>query len=230
MAWKPWRGILRHDCTAHATDGHWDCWHRVGCVDVSAVELGVVPTHRGLWKVCLMYRSLPSYSLTTRRIREASGAHAAERRLISPGMAIALLVTLLFVPWQVAFLGCWIYHLCTCAAGASNTTSSPPANPSIPLIVRRSPSPTSPRSSPPPMPPPTAQAQTASTHNQNTHLLLLLTLLLPLAAPVLAVWVRTLTVTGLTAPWNGDHNILCVAPALMLVERAGEGERIYRGR
>lgn len=32
--------------------------------------------------------------------------------------------------------------------------------------------------------------------------------LLPLVAPVLAVWVRTLITAGITTPFNGDHNVL----------------------
>lgn len=60
--------------------------------------------------------------------------------------------------------------------------------------------------------------------NANEHLLLLMTWLLPLAAPVLAVWVRTLMTAGYTTPFDGDHNVLYVAPFLILVEMgAGMG-------
>ncbi len=54
-------------------------------------------------------------------------------------------------------------------------------------------------------------------------MLLLLTWLLPLAAPVLAVWVRTLTTAGpiaLDSIGTGDHNFLSVAPYLILVDYA----------
>ena len=45
-----------------------------------------------------------------------------------------------------------------------------------------------------------------------------MTWLLPLAAPVLVVWVRTLYTAGLTTPFDGDHNVLNVAPYLILVD------------
>lgn len=174
-------------------------------------------------------RNFVYFPLTmSNRVREDPNVHMAERRLVSTGVAVALIVILVFVPWQVAFLGCWIYHFYTCTAGLSSASLPLPVTPSIPLIIRRPPSASPPRS-PPRSPPSSHGGLTPSTHHQNEHLLLLLTLLLPLAAPVLAVWVRTLANAGLTAPWNADHNILCIAPALMLVERAGEGERIYRG-
>lgn len=54
--------------------------------------------------------------------------------------------------------------------------------------------------------------------NYNMHLLLLLTWLLPLTAPVLAVWVRTLLTAGYTTPFDGDHNFLAVLPFLIVVD------------
>jgi GPI inositol-deacylase len=56
--------------------------------------------------------------------------------------------------------------------------------------------------------------------NHNLHFLLLMTWLLPLAAPVLAVWVRTLLTAGLTTPFDGDHNFLAVVPFLVLTDFA----------
>jgi len=44
--------------------------------------------------------------------------------------------------------------------------------------------------------------------------------LLPLTAPVLAVWVRTLLTAGLTTPFDGDHNFLGVLPFLVLTDFA----------
>ncbi|EGO27743.1 hypothetical protein SERLADRAFT_461706 [Serpula lacrymans var. lacrymans S7.9] len=67
-------------------------------------------------------------------------------------------------------------------------------------------------------PSPQLHITSTNVYNQNTHILLLLTWLLPLAAPVLAVWVRTLLTAGYTTPFNGDHNFLKVAPVLVLVE------------
>lgn len=68
----------------------------------------------------------------------------------------------------------------------------------------------------PPTPPSTSS-------NDAEHVLLLLTWLLPLTAPVLAVWVRTLATAGpiaLGSVGMGDHNFLSVAPYLVLVEYA----------
>lgn len=50
-----------------------------------------------------------------------------------------------------------------------------------------------------------------------------MTWLLPLAAPVLAVWVRTIQTAGYTTPFNGDHNVFKVAPVLVLVDLLGRG-------
>jgi hypothetical protein len=61
---------------------------------------------------------------------------------------------------------------------------------------------------------------TAEDRNHNMHLLLLMTWLLPLAAPVLAAWVRTLVTAGITTPFDGDHVFLNVAPFLILVDFA----------
>lgn len=60
-------------------------------------------------------------------------------------------------------------------------------------------------------------------YNQNTHMLLFMTWLLPLAAPVLVVWVRTIQTAGYTMPFNGDHNVFKAAPFLMLVDLLGRG-------
>jgi GPI inositol-deacylase len=59
-------------------------------------------------------------------------------------------------------------------------------------------------------------AQNINVHNEREHLLLLMTWLLPLAAPILAVWVRTLLTAGFTTPFDGDHNFLHVLPFLVL--------------
>ena len=49
-------------------------------------------------------------------------------------------------------------------------------------------------------------------------MLLFMTWLLPLSAPILAVWVRTLFTAGFTTPFDGDHNFLHVLPFLILVD------------
>lgn len=60
----------------------------------------------------------------------------------------------------------------------------------------------------------------ADAHAQKAHILLLLFWLLPLVAPVLAVWVRTLATAGLTTPFDGDHDVLAVASFLVFVDFA----------
>lgn len=52
---------------------------------------------------------------------------------------------------------------------------------------------------------------------QRDHALALLLILLPLQAPVLPVWVRTLLTAGYTAPFDGDHNVLSIIPMMILV-------------
>jgi GPI inositol-deacylase len=121
------------------------------------------------------------------------------------------------VPWQVGFLGCWIYHLYTCA---SQPTYKVPDVVAIPLVPRETDDLNEDHPSPPPSLPPASFALSVDTEiqNQREHLLLLMTWLLPLAAPVLAVWVRTLFTAGFTTPFDGDHNTLYVMPFLILVD------------
>ncbi|OCH95908.1 PGAP1-domain-containing protein [Obba rivulosa] len=160
------------------------------------------------------------------------------------GFAFVLALIALVVPWQVAFLGAWVYHFWTCAAQSiippipeehapgtgvaiplmpTNPHPSSPLSDEDPRVLRPRSRSSSLRS---PSPPPSHTwrgSRPSDTFHQSAHLLLLLTWLLPLAAPVLAVWVRTLATAGLMAPFGGDHNVLCVAPALVVVEWAGRG-------
>lgn len=122
-------------------------------------------------------------------------------------LLIMLLVTVI-LPWQVAFLGCWVIHLVTCA-----TMDITPAVSRETTIPPRSLSPARNSSSTPPL----------GSRHEGDHVLLLLTWLLPFTAPVLAVWVRTLATAGpiaLDSIGTGDHNFLFVAPYLILVEYA----------
>lgn len=114
-----------------------------------------------------------------------------------------------FVPWQVAFLSCYIFHFSTCATDTTSHTRQTVTTARTPP-PRRSPSPAR----------PAVAAAPVDIHKQNTHILLLMTWLLPLVAPVLAVWVRTLATAGLTTPFDGDHSALAVAPWLVLVDYA----------
>lgn len=117
-------------------------------------------------------------------------------------MLLILVFIFLLVPWQVAFLGAWTIHLYTCATSPRPHGESP-HSPDSPSKNEEK--------------PPSALSDI---HNINLHLLILLTLLLPLVAPVLAVWVRTLATAGFTMPFDGDHNPLYAAPFLVLVDFA----------
>jgi glycosylphosphatidylinositol deacylase len=119
-------------------------------------------------------------------------------------MFLIWLLVAVIVPWQVAFLVCWIIHLVTCATYIA-PTSGDVQTPVRSLFVRNSPA-----------PPPASRSDA-------DHVLLLLTWLLPLTVPVLAVWVRTLVNAGPIALGSvgiGDHNFLSVAPYVILVEYA----------
>lgn len=120
-------------------------------------------------------------------------------------MALILLVVFLLVPWQVAFLGCWAVHLTTCA---SNTRPQPRTE-EVPLTDQSTERETGKR---------TIELSREADFNCNFHLLVFMTWLLPLAAPVLVVWIRTLVTAGFTTPFDGDHFVLNVAPFLVLVE------------
>lgn len=111
-------------------------------------------------------------------------------------------------------MGCWLYHLYTCSVPRAVPLPQPTA---IPLL--RQP-PSEAQEDDPPLPPSPNLTLTPSTTqiNEREHLLLLMTWLLPLTAPVLVVWVRTLYTAGLTTPFDGDHNVLCVLPYLVLVD------------
>ncbi|KAJ6539751.1 PGAP1-like protein-domain-containing protein [Mycena capillaripes] len=148
-----------------------------------------------------------------RRRREETSVHRST--VIS--MCFIFLLIFLFVPWQVAFLGCWMIHLYNCAASKVHVAhiASIPDTVAIPLLRREGETTVEEPRRPAPPPP-----HIANNHNHNMHLLLLMTWLLPLAAPVLVVWVRTLAVAGLTTPFDGDHFFLSVAPFLVLVDFA----------
>ncbi|KAJ6515465.1 PGAP1-like protein-domain-containing protein [Mycena sanguinolenta] len=148
-----------------------------------------------------------------RRRREEASVHRST--VISMGLIFLLIF--LVVPWQVAFLGCWMIHLYNCAVSKVHVAhiASIPDTVAIPLL-RREGEPTVEEPRVRPAPP----AHIGNNHNHSMHFLLLMTWLLPLAAPVLVVWVRTLSTAGLTTPFDGDHFFLGAAPFLILVDFA----------
>jgi hypothetical protein len=133
-------------------------------------------------------------------------------------MCIIFAMIFFLVPWQVAFLGCWIYQLMTCATAETEVLSAKVVENQFQLD----------RSSDNRVDDVSRSRVCERTRDYisirqdnyqlNCHLLLLMTWLLPLVAPVLAVWVRTLITAGLTTPFDGDHFFWTVAPFLVLVD------------
>jgi len=151
--------------------------------------------------------------MRTRRLRTTIGS-----------ISIVFLLIFFLVPWQVAFLGSYLilFHTTVSSSSSWRRISHKSKSSSFSTF------PPSPSSSPPP-PPSRSNSHTRTEgqlsnqiHNHTflTYFLLLTTLLLPLSAPVLAVWVRTLSTAGYTTPFDGDHNFLYVSPWLLVVDWA----------
>jgi glycosylphosphatidylinositol deacylase len=142
-----------------------------------------------------------------RVLARAKSETGITRTTVLLSMFLDLILVAFIIPWQVAFLISWSIHLVTCATyfpSAPGDSSTPPPRTRSPSPRRK-----------------TQQNQNPSQHDAE-HLLLLMTWLLPLTAPVLAVWARTLFTAGLGAAIaaGGDHNVLSVAPFLVLVDLA----------
>src|SRR5687768_17485268 len=112
-------------------------------------------------------------------------------------MCLIFLLIFLFIPWQVAFVGCWMIHLYTCATSFHQHLVSSPSG--MQLVNGGIGDNDGHNDN---LDDETSSSQQQAQHhrigdaNQNTHILLLMTLLLPFAAPVLVVWVRTLATAG----------------------------------
>lgn len=167
-----------------------------------------------------MCRTLNHDQLLTHRISRISQETTySVKRTTLASMCLIFLLVFLFIPWQVAYLTCWLIHFWNCSFAMCRrpfpgSTGTPP-----PTSVPRD-SGTSDSSIGPDNRISSYYQNAADNYNQSMHLLLLMTWLLPLAAPVLVVWVRTLATAGLTTPFDGDHFVLNVAPFLILVDFA----------
>ncbi|KAI0355362.1 GPI-inositol-deacylase [Trametes cingulata] len=160
------------------------------------------------------------------RLREDGAPRRPMTTLLS--MGLIFLVIFILVPWQVAFLGCWLIHFYTSAASLADLSviqsQYPAGTEAVPLVALSANEPTDSPSSP--GGPDDGERRLSAARlpllqqetNAHLHWLLFMTWLLPLVAPVLAVWVRTLATAGFTTPFDGDHNFLYVAPFLVLVE------------
>lgn len=162
------------------------------------------------WFLCVLLAIVgKSTRIFSRRSVERRNETSSVSRNTVISIALVFLVIFLFVPWQVAFLGCWVLQLYNCASAAPERSEDSSA---VDGRLTRT-------SLDEKYEAEVANAK-ANNANFNSHLLLLMTWLLPLVAPILAVWVRTLATAGLTTPFNGDHNFLMVAPFLVLVDFA----------
>lgn len=113
-----------------------------------------------------------------------------KRDFWSIGFILLLVATI--IPSQVAFLVCFLIHFSTCATQAFKSPSSESSG----------------------------TRHGNDTAAQKAHFLLLLFWLLPLTAPVLAVWARTLFTAGLTTPFDGDHDIAAIASFILYTNLA----------
>ncbi|KAF8437202.1 PGAP1-like protein-domain-containing protein [Boletus edulis BED1] len=173
--------------------------------------------------VCVTWWLLVAFMWPLRLLGRGKPEDVGIQRSTVISMVLVLALILVLVPWQVAFLGCWIIQLLNC-----NATFRPKSYPGSVPTLANTPTDSTPvgeqgedssASQPHSIPSRTFKPTFASAYNQNTHILLLMTWLLPLVAPVLVVWVRTIQTAGYTTPFNGDHDVFKVAPVLLLVGR-----------
>ena len=224
MAGKWGKPIFCPVVRAFAPHCVWTCLHYVVATEHLTVASQVSPCaiRQQVSGDILEHRSC---SFQFRRRREDTTLRRPTTVLLSMGLVFLLIFTL--VPWQVAFLGCWLIHFYTCASSLAELSSVPsptqPGADAIPLV--RTLSNDRPNNAPADEPKSTAPIRLALPQQVDGHLhiLLFMTWLLPLVAPVLAVWVRTLATAGITTPFDGDHNFLYVVPFLVLVEVFGGG-------
>ncbi|TFK43831.1 GPI-inositol-deacylase [Crucibulum laeve] len=178
--------------------------------------------------VCVSWWILSALLLAIGKVSKAAFGRRREKTSIHRttlfSMGLIFLAIFLFIPWQVAFLGCWLYHVHTCAS-TMQQDSQGSSSTDIPLLSRADDAEPDDLRSDAPVPdrileqkPWQEQETKRNNLNHNMHLLLFMTWLLPLVAPVLAVWVKTLVTAGLTTPFDGDHVFLNVIPFLVLVD------------
>lgn len=144
------------------------------------------------------------------RVKNEQEERSTSKRWIASIVFITILVAT-FVPFQVAFMVVFMAQLAACSV-----------QPIPPASVR----PSSPVTSSSPTPETWRRQET--NQSANFHILLLLTWLLPFAAPILVVWIRTLQTAGYTVPFDGDHNILAILPWLLLGEAVASGRTFHR--
>ncbi|KAJ4479140.1 PGAP1-like protein-domain-containing protein [Lentinula aciculospora] len=172
--------------------------------------------------VCLSWMLLVALMWPVGKISHLFSARQREniisaRRSTLISMCFIFGLIFFFIPWQVAYLCCWFIHLQSCASDILVMQESvSPISTAIPLLSRDE-YPSRDRGG---CEQPSRNKHLISNSHHRAHLLLLMTWLLPLAAPVLVVWVRTLVTAGLSTPFDGDHFFFNVAPFMILVDFA----------
>lgn len=130
-------------------------------------------------------------SIISRPTKDTPVSH--KRGAIS--MLVISALVFLVVPWQVAFLACYMLHFHVCATQSTAKTGS---------------------------------YEQQDAHAQKLHVLLLMTWCLPILAPVLAVWVRTLLTAGFTTPFDGDHFVMNMIAFMYLTYIMSASEGLLR--
>ncbi|KAI0722323.1 PGAP1-domain-containing protein [Cerioporus squamosus] len=188
--------------------------------------------------VCVMWWLLKFLLWPLQRLLRVLGSRKEDTAIRRPGtamlsMALIFLVIFILVPWQVAFLGCWLIHFYTCASSLASRASHVRAArmEAVPLVAIPGSGETSEATSDDARRVTILQRHLLDQQvNAHLHTLLFMTWLLPLVAPVLAVWVRTLATAGFTTPFDGDHNFMYVAPFLVLIEVLSGGDASIHAR
>ncbi|KJA29745.1 hypothetical protein HYPSUDRAFT_60597 [Hypholoma sublateritium FD-334 SS-4] len=197
-----------------------------GVVFFAPIAPLILLTASGL--VCVVWWMLSLLLKITGKLNSLVSTRRAEHVGVPKSTVLSLslicLVIFIFVPWQVAYVGCWLLHLHTCASSAHQLASlgQDTSVEAVPLVIRSGRNVEDTEEVPPSRErPPLDDINTKrDSLNHNLHILVLMTWLLPLTAPVLAVWVRTLLTAGYTTPFDSDHNFLAVLPFLIFADFA----------
>ena len=175
-----------------------------------------------LWKVgCSNQETVSGINLTL----ACSRHERVSMRRNNATICLVLSSAFVFVPWQAAYLWSWLALLYACGTRYVRRPF-PGSTPSLAPSPRETSSPPAAMNSPQTK----SNVHTESRYwgidieHHNQHILLLMMWLLVLAAPVLTVWVRTLWIAGLTAPFETDYSILKASPFVILAVFASRTE------
>ena len=200
---------------------HWTCVHEL--VDACRPDVGGREAwNPSFWKVGWSnHKAVSGIKLTL----ACSRHERVSMRRNNITICLVLSSAFVFVPWQAAYLWSWLALLYACGTRYVRRPF-PGSTPSIAPSPRETSSPpaavNSPQTKPNVHTEPRYWGIDIEHHNQ--HILLLMTWLLVLAAPVLTVWIRTLWIAGLTAPFETDYSMLKASPFVILAVFASRTE------